>query len=156
MVGIFFQMPAKLVFQLVSLVRLAAARGRALWWRLMGATLGAKVSLGPRVRIDRPWLATVGRRTTAEADVWFKIEADTARLVIGEFCFLGRGVELDCTQAITIGDRVLIAPGVFITDHNHRVGMEGTGRIVDQGCVPKSVVIADDVWVGHGATILQA
>jgi acetyltransferase-like isoleucine patch superfamily enzyme len=94
----------------------------------------------------------MGQRTTLEDNVWIKVEDDNARIVIGEFVFLGRGCEIDSTLSVTIGNKTLIAPNVFITDHNHNINRHQ--MIVDQGCTAKAVVIQDDVWIGAQAVIL--
>ncbi|WP_145274031.1 acyltransferase [Planctomycetes bacterium SV_7m_r] len=46
----------------------------------------------------------------------------------------------------------MIAPNVFITDHQHRV--DSMIPIAEQGCEQRPVVIGDDVWIGTGAVIL--
>ncbi|MBB3206292.1 acetyltransferase-like isoleucine patch superfamily enzyme [Rhodopirellula rubra] len=56
------------------------------------------------------------------------------------------------TERVTIGNRVLIGPHSFITDHNHQ--LNGIGPISLQGCESNPVSIGDDVWIGTGATIL--
>jgi acetyltransferase-like isoleucine patch superfamily enzyme len=81
-----------------------------------------------------------------------KIVADGARLHIGSCSFLGKGVEIDCQENISIGEHVLLAPGCFITDHNHDRAVDK--RIDQQKCVSAPVVIEDDVWVGANAVIL--
>src|SRR5690606_1062643 len=55
-------------------------------------------------------------------------------------------------EEISIGNNVLLAPGVFITDHNH--GMKANMRISEQPCTSSPVVIGDDCWIGTGAVIL--
>lgn len=137
-------------FQFIG--RLLRSRLRAQWYRLAGATIGAKSSLGARVRIDRPWNVKIGFRTTFETDVWLKVESETAKISIGDHSFVGRSCEIDCTELVSIGDHTLIAPGVFITDHNHNIA--GGQRIGDQGCTRESVQIGEDVWIGTRAVIL--
>jgi acetyltransferase-like isoleucine patch superfamily enzyme len=78
--------------------------------------------------------------------------SDDARLDIGEFSFIGRGVEIDVSESVSIGSHVLIAPGVFITDHSHNIR---EGILMDsQGCSSRAVLIGDDVWLGAHSIIL--
>ncbi|GAB5442268.1 MAG: hypothetical protein Fues2KO_26170 [Fuerstiella sp.] len=84
--------------------------------------------------------------------MWFKLESQEARVDVGRDSFIGRLCEIDCTERVSIGDGVLLAPGVFITDHNHRIAR--TTEIRLQGCASAPVVIEDDVWVGANAIIL--
>ncbi len=85
------------------------------------------------------------QRATVEDDVWLKLVSSEAQLSIGEYSFIGRGVEIDVSSLVQIGHHTLIAPGVFITDHNHNVAY---GQLImNQGCTSSPVVIGDDVWI---------
>jgi acetyltransferase-like isoleucine patch superfamily enzyme len=87
-----------------------------------------------------------------ESDAWIKLVSAAARVSIGDYSFLGRGTEIDVSEAVTIGSHVLLAPGVFITDHVHNVA---AGRLIDsQGISSRPVRLGDDVWVGAGAIVL--
>lgn len=87
-----------------------------------------------------------------EDDVFFKHESDEAVLSIGEQVFIGKAVEFDVIQKVAVGNHVLIAPGVFITDHKHDLILEM--HIQDQLCVAQPVIIGNDVWIGAKAVIL--
>lgn len=70
------------------------------------------------------------------------------RSYCGEFCVFG------VNDAITIGCDVMIAQAVTIRDTDH--GFAETDRpMASQGIVIMPVVIEDDVWIGHGASILK-
>lgn len=135
-----------------GVLRLIAGFGRAQLLRVRGGTVGRRVRLGRSVRVDRPWAVTVGERAEIEAGVWFKVVADEAKVEVGPYTFIGRGAEIDVRSAVSIGAHVLIAPGVFITDHSHL--MEGTGHIDGQGCVAAEVVIGDGAWLGARCVVL--
>ncbi|PIP01432.1 MAG: galactoside O-acetyltransferase [Zetaproteobacteria bacterium CG23_combo_of_CG06-09_8_20_14_all_54_7] len=123
-------------------------------WRylLLGCKGLQKCLIGPRVRIDVAMQVSIGSRTQLESDVWLKLVDSKARLEIGRYGFIGRGVEIDVSEQVTIGDHVLIAPGVFITDHSHNIK---AGLLIDaQGCSSAPVCIGDDVWIGARAVIL--
>ena len=60
--------------------------------------------------------------------------------------------KLDNMERTSIGAHVLLAPGCFITDHNHGIALEK--RIDQQDCICSPVLIDDDVWVGAHAIIL--
>lgn len=132
--------------------RIAAARWRAILWRLQGARLGPKVNVGPRCVLDRPWRLTAGPRVTLEAEVSVKLVEDVATVVVGEGSFLGRGTILDVAQRVEIGAHTLLAPRVMVVDHTH--GIEGGVRIDAQPCRSAPVRIGADVWIGTGAVIL--
>ena len=139
-------------YHALAQTRLARERLRAMGWRLLGAKIGPKCLFGARVRLDYPWGVQVGFRGQVEADVWFKLVSPSARVAIGEYGFLGRGVEIDVVESVTLGAHVLDAPGVFITDHVHNIAL--TARIDDQGCSSRPISIGDDVWLGARAVVL--
>ena len=135
-----------------GLWRLARGRAAARVLRVRGARLGAKCAVGARCRVVRPWGLTAGARCTFEDDVFVKIAADGARLVLGEGVFVGRGCEFDVLREIVVGDHAVIAPGVFVVDHDH--GTRADLRIDEQPCAAAPVRIGRDVWVGARAVIL--
>nr|WP_182865066.1 acyltransferase [Rhodopirellula sp. JC639] len=138
---------------MIDLHRLVQARLRARWWAVRGASLGPKVSIGSRGRVDYPRGISIAIRVTVEQDVWFKLVDESARLSIGEYSFIGRGSEFDVVDHVSIGANTLIAPGTFITDHSHNCE---SGRLIrEQGCSKRPVRVGDDVWIGARATILS-
>jgi acetyltransferase-like isoleucine patch superfamily enzyme len=125
---------------------------RAAWMRLRGACIGMKVRIGPRCEWIRPQNVTLGQRTVLEASVVLKLVEATARLSAGENVFFGRGTIFDIAGNITIGDGTLIAPGCFITDHNH--GIKSDATIWQQPCIQKDVRIGTGVWLGAKVIVL--
>jgi acetyltransferase-like isoleucine patch superfamily enzyme len=144
---------SRLLYRIREYWRIAWCRLRVHGYRLTGARgIHGKCLIDKRVRIERPWLARLGPRCVLQPDVWLNIGADTAQLEIGAFTFLGRGVEIEVSSRVLIGQGGLIAPGVFITDHNHStaIGMP----MFKQPCIPAPVLIGNDVWIGANAVIL--
>ena len=135
-----------------ALFALACGRLRARVLAIRGANVGAKTSIGPRCIFQRPHGLCIGERALLEPEVYVKIVEDTALLEIGDHVFIGRGVEFDLTQRISIGNHALIAPRCFITDHTH--GVSATARIDEQQCLAGPVVIGNDVWLGAGTVVL--
>lgn len=138
--------------ELRALSRVAAGFGRAQLLRLRGGQVGRKVRLGHSVRVDRPWTVTIAERAEIEPDVWFKVVDDEAKIEVGAYTFIGRGTEIDASLSVSIAAHVLIAPGVFITDHDHVT--DGRESIDGQGCRAKSVVIDDGAWIGARSVLL--
>lgn len=143
---------SRCVFRLTETRRLAVARLRSWCFAGMGATVGAKCLFGSGVRIDRPWTTALGMRCVLEPHVWLNVVGDDARVEIGDYSFVGRGTEIGVRERVTIGNHVLIAPGVFITDHGHNTDLDGL--IATQGCSSAPVVIEEGVWVGAKAVLL--
>jgi acetyltransferase-like isoleucine patch superfamily enzyme len=84
--------------------------------------------------------------------VWLN-GAESATLTIGDYTFIGRGTEIEVSQSVAIGKHCLIAPNVFITDHNHDTRRHDI-PMFERPCVPAPVLIGDDVWIGANSVIL--
>jgi acetyltransferase-like isoleucine patch superfamily enzyme len=85
----------------------------------------------------------------------------TASLRNGARIFLGADVHVgersclwagDSTGTITLGDKALLAPDVFITASNY--GTEAGTPVMDQAKVERDVVIGADVWLGARVVVL--
>jgi acetyltransferase-like isoleucine patch superfamily enzyme len=106
----------------------------------------------------------IGERTVIEGELL--VFAHGGQIRIGSWCYVGVGTRIWSGAAISIGDRVLIAHNVNITDnrthptspklrHQHCVELF-SGRppaCIDLG--EKPIHIEDDVWIAAGATILR-
>ena len=76
--------------------------------------------------------------------------SDCKHLKIGADCRINENVFI---QGATIGDRVLIAPGVSILSTSH-IYENREVAIIDQGTTPVNPpIIKDDVWIGRNAII---
>jgi len=69
-------------------------------------------------------------------------------------------VHIGAVESITIGDRVLIASKVFISDHNHgsygKNGIHTSPQIAPgaRSLNSSPIVIEDDVWIGEFVSVL--
>jgi len=132
--------------------RVIADRMRALMLSLRGAKLGNAVRLGARAVVQRPWCLSVGERSQLEHQLHIKATDDSARIELGSAVFVGFNCEFDISEKLSIGNHVLIAPGCFITDHNH---LHAADKFIDaQGCVSAPVILEDDVWLGAHVIVL--
>ena len=102
--------------------------------------------------MDRPWAINIGHRSLVEDSVYLKVVADDATIDFGSYVFVGRGVEFDVQEKVSVGDHSLIAPGCFITDHEH--GISPDRRIDQQPGIAKPVMIGNDVWLGANVTVV--
>jgi len=143
---------ARRIYRANELLRLIFARLRAHKYALLGANMAPKCLLGRRTRLEHPWRIWMGTRCTLQQDVWLNVGSQHAELRVGDFTFIGRGTEIEVSHLVTIGKGCLIAPNVFITDHNHD-GKLGT-PIYQQPCIANPVHLGNDVWIGTHAVIL--
>ena len=108
---------------------------------LRGAQCGARVYVGGPVRVASGGEIAIGSRVILFGGI-LPTElrcARGARLHIGEACVLNYGVSIDARREVRLGRRCQIGSMVRIVDAGPR------------GALP--IVIEDDVWIAHGATI---
>jgi acetyltransferase-like isoleucine patch superfamily enzyme len=141
--------------RLGEFLRICADRARVHRLRLLLGAKGVhpKCLVGKGSRIDRPWQVRLGQRCVLQRDVWLRVGSASAVLEVGELSFLGRGVEIEVIERVSIGRGALIAPDVYITDHNHQTGPGGP--MFERPCVSAPVTIGDDVWIGAKCVILS-
>jgi lipopolysaccharide O-acetyltransferase len=80
-------------------------------------------------------------------------------IIIGSDVKANHSLHIGAAQFVSIGDRVLIASGVYISDHGHGSysGLTHTSPAVPPNqrvLEVKPVYIGDDVWIGERAVIL--
>ncbi|HEX7705951.1 MAG TPA: acyltransferase [Thermoanaerobaculia bacterium] len=134
------------------MMRVIAGRLRAMLLRLRGMEIGVATSIGRNLAVTHPGCVRIGRRAEIEHSVYLKVADPAAVLEIGDFVFIGTGAEIDVSRSVRIGAHTLLAPGVFISDHNHNISR--ATRIDQQGIQHESVTIGGDVWLGARSVIL--
>lgn len=77
-----------------------------------------------------------------------------ATLVLGDYVSIGRHTIIGCSNRITIGDNVTIAPHVHITDRNHEYKDINTPICNQPAVSPGPILIKSDSWIGFGAQIM--
>ena len=78
-------------------------------------------------------------------------------LTIGENVQINDGCHIAAVENITIGDNVLIASRVYISDHDHgEISLKSLMQHPsERPLVSSSVIIENDVWVGEAVVILK-
>ena len=108
------------------------------------------ITLGPNFTCGR------GLRMDAFGD-----SSTTGSLIhIGSDVAMNDYVHIGAVESVSIGDRVLIASKVFISDHDHgsygKGGLHSDPRIApaDRPLSAATVIIEDDVWLGEFVSVL--
>lgn len=109
--------------------------------------------------IRREGKVSIGSGLNTGARLVLETRSETAKLVIGKNFVANADLHIGAIENVTIGDNVLVASGVFISDHSH-------GRYnCDNACSPavppnkrplfsSPVVIGDNCWIGEKVSIL--
>jgi acetyltransferase-like isoleucine patch superfamily enzyme len=106
----------------------------------------------------------IGRHSVIEGELF--VFGHGGRISLGEWCYVGPGTHVWSAREITIGNRVLISHGVNIFDSlthplspaaRHRQFKEivVSGHPRDINLDERAIIIADDAWIGAGATIMR-
>jgi lipopolysaccharide O-acetyltransferase len=108
------------------------------------------------IRLGAGFTSGVGLRLDA-----FDAGDGAVRIYIGEHVQVNDNVHIGAVRSVKIGNHVLIASKVFISDHNH--GNYRDGGVQDSPDVPPEarplstapIVIEDNVWIGEFVSVLQ-
>lgn len=92
--------------------------------------------------------------------VWLNVPniPDTAEpaIVIGQGSSVGRRSVISAKNRIHLRENVLLAPGVFLTDHNHEYSDVDT-PIAQQGVTPGGrISIEQNCWLGYCSMVIAA
>lgn len=122
-------------------------------------------SVGPQVSIGRPlrstnlFLVQLGANVTIHRNCWLAVvrtegDGPSPKIVIRDGACIGMDATLSAASRIEIGENVLTARNVYISDHAHEF-RDVTRSIASQGIAGvKDVTIGADTWIGQNAVIL--
>ncbi len=102
----------------------------------------------------------IGKGLTMGHACRFDLSGEGKTLFIGENCEMGDNVHIVAHERVTIGNNVLIASKIFISDTDHGI-YKGEKQCPpdmapnDRPLVTSPVEIGDNVWIGENAVILS-
>lgn len=105
---------------------------------------------GPNIEIGRCATIIGEPDNRVKIGVWGR-EPDQGRIKIGDYVLISPGCRLSASDEIIIGDSVMIANGVYITDSDWHGVYDRTRRA--ESITP--VHIGDNVWLGDRCTVLK-
>ena len=135
----------------------------SIWFKLLYSPSFTRIGRGSFLfrpfRIDGAEGIEVGQKTVMQRGGWLYccgIDNVPASLRIGKGCVFGYNNHIATVRDMVIGDYVLTANNVYISDNLH--GYEDTSKpIMHQPVRFKSaVVIGDGCWIGENACIVGA
>ena len=143
-----------------TLVRMwGVTRTKALWgWRFH--TLGRRSVVGKCRLVVHPKSISIGHLTTL-SDSWTLADLSPTnadghpKIRIGSFCTILWDFQCNANISVEVGDYVLVAPRVFITDSDHVVDAAGERTTLSNQFRSAPVVIEHDCWLGVNAVVLK-
>ena len=110
-------------------------------------------------RIDGPRNIQVGSGTFIQRGSWlYALPADQSitKLKIGDNCVFGYNNYIASVESVVIGDNVLTANNVFISDNTHSYSDINRPIIEQPITFCRSVEVGDGSWLGENVCILSA
>lgn len=120
------------------------------------ASFGARTVLQPPIRLDGQGRIAVGSGVFVGAGSWLQVlgsETGDIALTIGDGTSIAGNCVLSAAASIRLGKKVLVARGVYVSDHIH--AYEDPSRaVLDQGIDRvEAVEIGDGAWLGENVVI---
>ena len=145
----------------LNLIRWLINYNRWLYWSRKFGSYNGKIIIGKHVTFQHPECLYFGKDVNIQKHTFFlpcKKYAGLSynpKIYIGDGCKIGIRNSFACIHSITIGENVLFAGYVHITDHSH--GYEDVEKpIIVQPLISKGgVVVGDNCWLGFGCEILS-
>jgi len=119
------------------------------------AEFGAHSVLQPPVRIAGEERIAIGSDVWVGAGSWLQSLAETGgvTLRIGDGTSISGNVVISAARSVRLGRKVLLARGVYISDHVHNYGDTETA-VLDQGIGRlEPVEIGDGAWLGENVVV---
>lgn len=121
--------------------------------------------LGDHHAVMKPWHVHIGGANirigkcatiVGEPDNWVRIgvwgnEPGHGSITIGDYVMISPGTRISACESIEIGDAVMMANGVYITDSDWHGLYDRTRRDTST----KAVRIHDNAWLGDHSTVLK-
>ena len=105
---------------------------------------------GPNIRIGK--CATIIGEPAARVKlgVWGR-EQHTGRIEVGDYVLISPGTRISACDGIVIGDSVMMANGVYITDSD----WHGIYDRIERDPEPAPIHIEDNAWLGDHSLVLK-
>jgi acetyltransferase-like isoleucine patch superfamily enzyme len=122
------------------------------------ASWGRGSRIGRGAKIVGPQLVHIGNGVTIGEQVWMNAKDDrrdgAPTLHIGDGTYIGRFVQINAWRNVAIGNDVLVADRVLISDADHNYSNTDIPirRQGDSFC--GEVILREGCWIGIGAVIL--
>lgn len=119
------------------------------------AAFGRRSVIEPPLRIQGERRIVIGTGVFIGANSWLQALSPRTEVAIeiGDGTSIAGNCVVSAAQSVVLGEKVLVARGVYISDHSHAFG-DPTRAILDQGIDSiEPVEIHDGAWIGENAVI---
>ncbi|KPL22682.1 MAG: hypothetical protein AMJ75_07625 [Phycisphaerae bacterium SM1_79] len=136
----------------------SVGRTRLIWgWRLH--SLGRRSSLEHPLQVNNPRAVAIGSCVTIASQFILSDlcpgQGEVPKIVIGDECRILYRFQCNAARSVHIGQNVLIASNVLITDSDHVVEPGGVPVTHNRKLVTRPVRIEDNCWLGQNVVVLK-
>lgn len=121
--------------------------------------MGRRVVLDKPLKINNPGVVSIGNFTNLTSGcVLADLNPDCGRypkIKIGNYCTFLYRFQCNAAESVVIGDYVLAASNVLITDSDHVVDPGGVPVTKNCKFITRPVRVEDNCWLGQNAVILK-
>jgi acetyltransferase-like isoleucine patch superfamily enzyme len=148
------------MFRLISIIiRRLSVANFFLHYQWKFNSLGKKSYIASPFRVDGARQIDVGHEVVMQKGAWLYcvgVDGIVPKLQLGKGCVFGYNNHIACVRDVVIGDHVLTANNVYISDNIH--AYEDISRpIIQQPVLFKSSVsIGDGSWIGENVSIIAS
>jgi acetyltransferase-like isoleucine patch superfamily enzyme len=121
--------------------------------------IGSRTFINSPFRLDVHKNLEIGKSTFIQSGLWIYCETNvdsSARIRIGSRCVLGYRNHITAVGSVSIGDDVLTANNVFISDNDHSYSDLDLPIIQQPIKFKKNVSIGSGSWIGENVCIIGA
>ena len=144
---------------IIKTIRLWRVFWSQIWWSGRFYSLGFGCNIYRALQVNNPKAVAIGKRVTLLKD--FVIadllpgEGTLPKITIGDDCMIMYRFQCNATRSVQIGNHVLIASNVLITDSDHVIEAGGVPVTRNGKFITQPVRIGNNCWIGQNAVILK-
>lgn len=108
----------------------------------------------PSQFVKNPKQIYIGKNFFIGKDFLLAVYSENGVIEIGNDVSCQQRVRISAVESVCIGDDVLMASDVFITDNNHGMNVSDSVSYQNQRTISSPVTIGDGCWIGEKCIIL--
>lgn len=121
--------------------------------------IGSNSALFRPFRLDGRKFISIGSNTIIQKGVWLycvPLKGQIANLTIGKNCVFGYNNHITSVSSVEIGDYVLTANNVYISDNVHSFENINIPIMLQPVIFKSPVIIGSGTWIGENVSIIGA
>jgi acetyltransferase-like isoleucine patch superfamily enzyme len=130
-----------------------------LFWKWRLGKMGKRVILDKPLNISDPKAVSIGAYSILKQGCMLEDltpgQGQYPKIKIGDYCTFMYRFQCNAAESVVIGNYVLVASDVLITDSDHIVEPNGVPVTKNNKLISKPVSIGNNCWIGQNVVILK-